>query len=502
MPAVTPPNPVPLTPEKAPLVLAPAPVIDRYPIIRGRDITGDSLSATYRLCNTGWRYTYVDLLNELLEHDGHARGVVRQRVLAVAGASIDINPPKLPKGHPDEELASEIAEFFAMDFEAIPSLSQSLGQLNWAVIYGLTGAETEWNIDPDLGWEPTALSNIHSRRLNYSDPMSWDLYIYDQGLVGPGFYMGPTVSMRGLRVANYPGKFITHAPALNGDYVTRDGEGRYIGVLMMLKRMIMRATAQDFERVIRPWVVGYFNREVDAQTKVAIATEEDEQVLTQATQALGVGALNAAVLPNSTKLEILRAASAMDVKDFLTFLNQEISKALLGQAFTTEPGANGNFAAMDIANKNTLKILRYDASALADTIRRDLAMPWMRLRYPEANRRLCPDVKLHVNELPDPQKIMTLIKDATTTDIPVDVDWAAEELGLTIVPKEEGMEDEPRRTRMVSAAKTGIEPGEDDPNEGKTPPAAEPPADDSLSSEDKKPAAPAKNGKAKPAAQA
>lgn len=471
--------PVPKEPERA-LVAGP-PVIDRYPTVIGASLTGQYLSAAYRLCATGWRYQYVDLINELLEHDPHTRGVARQRLLSVAAARVSITAPKLPKNHPDFDLAQEVAESFQYVFESIPARVQALHQLNWGVAYGLGGAEISWE-RTDEGWEPVELANIHSRRLNFSDPTSWDLYIYDQGLVGPGYYMGPTTGPRGLRVADFPGKFIIHAPALNGDYPTRDGEARYVGFYMLLKRMVVRATSQDFERVIRPWVVAYFNRE-RKQGEPPIATKTDIEDAESAAKALGAGALNSVALPDSVKIEILRAVAQMNAGEFLSFLNREISKGWLGQAFTTEPGANGNFATATVAEKATLRICQYDGHCLGDTLKRDLAGPWFRLNYPGLNRKLCPDVDVIVESLLSPDEIMKLAAQGTSIDMPVDIDRLGTATGLPLVGK---TDEDARRTRMVAAGKgetpapkhaataLDVEPGEDEESGGDERPSAPP----------------------------
>lgn len=436
-------------------LIARPPVIDRYPVILGQALSGQALTATYRLANTGWRYQYVDLLNELLEHDPHARAVTRQRVLAVAGGRVQITAAHLPKNDKREKLAGDIAEDFEQQFSNIPGRSQSIGQLNWGLFYGLSGSEIDWQRTD--GWEIGGLSNIHSRRLNYPNPTTWDLYIYDQGLVGPGLsYMGPTTGVYGLRVGDFPGKFICHAPALNGDYPTRDGEGRYIGMYMLLKRMVVRASAQDFERTIRPWVVGYFNRDMDDGNPPP-ATTEDIKALEDALAILGMGSLNSAALPNTVKVELLRAASAMSATEFLSFLNREISKALLGQAFTTEPGANGNLSTSQMAKEGTLEVLRYDGQCIADTLERDLATPWMKLNYPEANRKLLPRIKIMVDELPDPEKVANIATSLASVDVPIDVDELAEMTGMPVVAPDDK---KARRTRMVAAGKAESPPPE------------------------------------------
>jgi phage gp29-like protein len=441
--------PLPIEPAAGTQYIARPPIIDRYPIIIGQNLNGQNLSATYRVCLTGWRYQLVDILNELLEHDGHARGVVRQRILSVACGRIEVHPPRLRKDHPKADLAKEAADILAEQIDSIPNFTQAIAQLQWGVIYGISASEINWNFSAQDGWEPVGLSHIHSRRLNYPDPSTWDLYIYDQGLVGPGLNaFGPTVGMLGLRVGNYPGKFITHVPALNADYPTRDGEGRYIGFLMLLKRMIVRASAQDFERVVRPWVLGYFNRDADENGKPPAATPEDQTQLQNALKAFGLGSLNAASLPNTVKVELLKAISAMSAVEFLSYLNREMSKALLGQSFTTEPGANGNFATAEVAERGTLKISRYDGRCLADSLESGLARPWFRLRYPSESVKLAPRVKIMVDELPSPKDKMDLAVKGTSINMPLAVQSLADDTGLTLVSSPDEA-----RTGMLAAGK-------------------------------------------------
>ena len=447
-------------------LLARPAVIDRYPLVLGSEgLTSQYLSSAFRLCNTGWRYQFVDALDELLEHDPDARAPVRQRVLGVAFGRVEVSPPKLRKGHPDQKLAEEIAEHFRDEFLAIPRLSQRIAQLNWAVIYGLSSLEINWKND-DGGWQVAGLSNIRNRRLNYPDPTSWDLHIWDQGTVGPGFDSGPTQGLYGLRVLDYPGKFVVHTPSLNNDYPTRDGEGRYIAFYMLLKRMVTRVSAQDFERVIRPWVIGKFNKDANENGTQPAASKEDIRKLDQAIEALGMGAMNGAVLPETVKVELLRAASAMSATEFLGYLTRAITKSLLGQSFTTEPGANGNRSTADTASKDTLKILKYDARCLCDSLEEDIGWPWTRLNYEQAKRHIAPRIDIIVDELPTPKELMDLAAAATEIDVAVDADEIGVRTGLPLVRKDEA---DKRRTKLVSAAKPEGEQGQEGPEDNVVP---------------------------------
>jgi phage gp29-like protein len=226
---------------------------------------------------------------------------------------------------------------------------------------------------------------------------------------------------------------------------------------MLLKRMVERATAQDFERVIRPWVVGYFNRKNQEGKELPVADKLDIALLQSALQALGSGSMNSAALPNSVKIELLKAAAAMSAAEFLSFLNRSIAKALLGQAFTTEPGPNGNMATAEVADKNTGKILEYSVDALCDTLRAYMAVPWLQLNHPGVSKRFAPRIVGNVSDLPKPAELMTMAAQGARIDMPIDIDDLAARTHLKIL---EADDTTGRRTRIVSE-KAGPNPTDD-----------------------------------------
>lgn len=424
------------------------PIIDRFPTIIGANLNGQYLSSAFRLCNSGYRYQFVDVVDELIENDPDARALARARTLGIACGRYSVQPAELPEDAPQDQkdLAKKVADHYALDFSNIPCRRQRIQQLAWADCYGVTAEETIWEHPSKSIWTPVDLSFIHSRRLNYTNPVTWDLFVYDQGLVGPGAdYMGPTVGVYGLAVAKYPGKFIVHTPALSGQYPTRDGEARNIAYYMLLKRMVMRCTAQDFERLIRPWVVAYFNREMPDGQKEPFADRRDIAAANEALDAFGTGSMNSACLPNSVKVELLRAVTAMSALEFLSFINRALAKAFIGQSFTTEPGPNGNEATAKVADKNTDRILLYSAEAMCDTLRRDLSCPWLWLNYPNLPRHFAPRHVVAVADLPTPEELIKIAKDATLMDIPVDSIDIGQRTTLKLVAH-----DDENRTRNTS----------------------------------------------------
>lgn len=435
--------------------LAPPPMIDRFPVVIGQNLTGAYVSSAFRLANSGWRYQLVDLLDELLENDPATRGKVRARVLGVASARYAVQPGDLGEGASEQErdVAKAVADEFALDYANIPCRTQRIQQLAWADWYGVMALENFWA--KGGRWELTDTSFLHSRRLNYTNPYSWKLFVWDQGLTpGASEQRVGTSTTYGIRVADYPGKFIVHTPSLSGQYPTRDGEGRYVAFAMLLIRLIIRSSAQDFERVIRPWVLGYFNRALKENQESPVADQDDITSLEAALAALGAGSLNSAALPNTVKVELLRAASAMSAIEFVRYLGNSISIALLGQAFTIEPGANGNFGTAQTADKNTQKILEYSAGALCDTQRRDWATVWTRLNHPALPRKYVPRITFNATDLPSAKELMDMAKIGTEIGMPIEI----RDLGDRTFLKTVAAEDEiTPRTKLVKAeaASTG-----------------------------------------------
>jgi len=444
--------------------LAPAPVVDRYPIVQGSNLTLQYVSNAYRLCTQGYRYAFVDVINELLEHDPHSRGVVRQRILPVAGARLDVLPADLPKGDPQTALAQKIADEVQRQLSALRMRAQAFGALAWAgTIFGIGGAELDWR-KTDQGYELKGLRFIHTRRLNVTNPLTWDVHVWDQGLIGPGLdsnWSGSTSGVYGLRCADFPGKFVLHQPQLAGEYSTRSGEARYTGFYMALKRTVVRATAMDFERTIRPWILGYYNRDPSAKsTDPKFAQNGDIQKLDAAVRGLGLGSLNSAILADTCKVEALRAASLYSPIEFVNFVDEQISKALLGQTFTTQPGAHGNKSAAETAKDGTREILRYDAQCLADTLERDVVYWIVKLNFPGMEERLCPRLYFNIDDAIEPAELMKLAATATTLDMAIDQLDLAKRVGLKLVDPDSKTA---LRTRLISAGKGPTPPDPNDP---------------------------------------
>lgn len=428
--------------------LAPPPVIDRYPIIIGSGLTLQYISSVFRLCTTGFRQQYVDLLDEMLEKDPHAYAVISKRVLGVAGGRVEVTPATCKPGSRDETLAIEIAENFDHQLQAIPDLSRHISALAWASFYGVAGVETRWARD-GRGWLVDHFSFVHPRRLSYPVPGTWDLYIWDQGMVGTVYGLSPTRGVYGLRLADYPGKFVIHAPQVRGDYPTREGLGREIAYWMALKLIGSRGAARYLERYASPIPEVTYNTASNSDKPGRAATNEDITQAQAAAESMARGSLAGYTHPDTIALNLTSGdapgKSKLGYLEWLGFCNAEMSKAALSGTLTTEVGSTGgNRSLGDTQKKGEIQLFRNDAKSLSASLDRDFVQWWVRLNYGDQALRLRPHVRIHVEEDPDPMEMIERAAKACSNGVPVDADWLADEVGLHVVGK-----DDPEARRMV-----------------------------------------------------
>ena len=194
--------------------VAPWPLVDRYPILIGSNLTLSYITAALRICQNGYRQQLVDVLDELIEKDPHTQGVVAQRVLAVAGGRVEITPAPVADPESDEAAkAKEIAADVQRRIDAIPERTQAFFACLFAsLFYGAGADEIHWRLDAD-GWNITGLGFVHSRRIAWPDQNDWSAHIWDQGSVMPTSIASPPTRAHCPALAAASFSAISPAPA-------------------------------------------------------------------------------------------------------------------------------------------------------------------------------------------------------------------------------------------------------------------------------------------------
>lgn len=424
--------------------LAPAPIADKWPTVVGSSLSLAYLSATYRLALSGYRRQYVDALGELIERDPHLYAVLMQRVMTACGARI-ILAPRDAKSKRARRLTKDVQSIV----DSITGLRQSMVSLAFSgFYYGMGAAETIWEPQPRyakrgpaIGYVPTRLNFVHSRRLNLPNPSSWDVSIWDQGPVNgmDSRLAEPTRANYGLRIDDYPGKFVLFSPQLHADYPTREGVGRVVAFWSALKTMGARGAAQYVERYAKPWAVATYATTSNGVPRAAEASAVNNDVgaADQALRALGAGSLAGVVIPDSVKItlqQIVGSRSAIGHKDWIDICNREMSKGVLGQTDTTDGGGSGSRARASVQKTGSDQIARLDVMLLADCLQTMLVDWIVRLNWP-ADYDLRPFITLAVDPEPDPYGTMKLASMAAASGMPVDADKLSHIIGIALVDR-------------------------------------------------------------------
>ena len=423
--------------------LAPAPLADRFPLVVGQSLSIAYLSQVLRLCTVGYRLQFVDLLNELLEHDPHLFSVVQKRILATANGRIEIVSAITDPTHKDFDRAAKVAELVQSEIDRIPNRTQVLAALLWGIYYGLSAAEIFWSRE-GAKWHVDRLDFVHSRRLSYPDSQSWQLHIWDQGQVfgwDSPFGSSPTnATVYGLRISDYPGKFIVFAPQLRGDYPTRDGLGRQCATWAVFKRVGVRGAVDYLERFSKPFMDVVYNTATslgDGPAVPRVATQADIDLAETLAQSVGPGGNSSAFHADSIKLDPKTydgtGTSRLTWSEWVGLCNAEESKAVLGSTLGTEVGhGGGNRALGEVMERGETELSQYDASCLGEAFKRDLVTWIVRLNSPN-DLDVIPDVDIHVETDPDPKAILENAKTLTSIGGPVDLDKLSDEVGIPLV---------------------------------------------------------------------
>lgn len=436
-PAATPIVAEPITVPQNVGAIAPWPAVDKTnAVVIGPGLSLGYISAIFRISMQGYRQSYVDLLDEMLEKDPHAFSVLSKRVMGVSSGRLLVTPAEVEAGDTnDEKDAAEIAKVTGDMIAAVPAIEDRLTELAWALYYGIVGEEIHW-IRDGRGWMVDRLSLVHSRRLSYPVSGSWDLYIWDQGQVFSSWgAAAQTQRMFGSRVADAPGKFIIHAPQIRGGYPTRNGLGRQLAYWMALKLVASRGAPTYLERYANPWTEGTYQTEPKDGKR--IASQDDIDKAEVALRAMGAGSLSHFLHADTIAINAKSAdtsPSKLTFAEWIAICDGQTSKAVSGSTLGTEVGhGGGNRALGETQRKGEIQLYKHDAGMMASSLRRDLVSSIVRLNFPNAPARLYPGVKLHVEDDPDPMRIIERAAKGASAGMPVDADEVAKQAGVPLI---------------------------------------------------------------------
>jgi len=347
-------------------------------------LTPGRLAAMLRDAAQGDHRAYLTLAEEMEERDPHYASVLATRKRAVSGLEITVEAAS------DEAADVDLADA-VRDLVALPEIGDLLPDLLDALGKGYAVAEIIWD-RTGRTWRP--------ERYEWRDPRHFVFDLEDGRTLR---LLDEADMMRGIPLAPY--KFIVHVPRLKSGLPIRGGLARLVAVSHMCKSYALTDWLAFAEVFGMPLRLGRYGPS---------ASEDDIRKLVSAVANIGTDA--AAVIPESMRIEFVEggkvAAGGQELFQRLAeWLDRQVSKAVLGQTMTTDDGSS--LAQAQVHNDVRLDILRADVRQLANTLNRDLVVPYIQLNHGPQERY--PRLRLPV---PEPEDL-TALADALAKLVPL-----------------------------------------------------------------------------------
>lgn len=360
-------------------------------------LTPDRLGRILKEADTGAPVRYLELAEAIEERDPHYVGVLGTRRRSVSQIEISV---KEAKGVPG---AAKHAEMIR-DWLDRDELSSELFDILDAIGKGYSFTEIVWDTSEGQ-WIPD--------RLEYWDPRFFRFARHD--LRTPML-----VDAHGAEQDVPAFRFIQANIQAKSGYPLRSGLARIAAWSWMFKAYTQRDWAIFTQTYGQPLRVGKWR---------AGASEEDKDTLFRAVA--NIAGDCAAVIPESMMIEFVQTsnlgAAATLYKDRADWLDQQISKAVLGQTATTDAIAGGHAVGREHRQVQE-DIERADAKALAAILNRDLIRPWIELEF--GPQRAYPKLVIGNPEQEDLAQLTDAIDKMVRLGLEVDQDEVRGKFGL------------------------------------------------------------------------
>ncbi len=310
------------------------------------------LANIVRASEDGDATAYLELAEEMEEKDLHYLSVLGTRKRAVAQLPIEVEAA-------GEEPHHELQADFVRKWLKRDMLQQEIFDILDAIGKGYSATEMIWQMRPGR-WLPNDLKRRDPR---------W--FEFDR-------INGETLRLRGNGgepEALPAGKFIVHVHPAKSGLPIRGGLARAVAWAWMFKNFSIKDWVSFLETYGMPMRVGKYD---NGETEANIA------ILMRAVADLGSDA--AAVFPKTMDVEFIQANAGSapgDLwKSMCEFMDDQISKAVLGQTNTTDAKSGGlGSGQADVHNDVRKDIRDADAMLVAATLNRDLVVPMIMFNF-------------------------------------------------------------------------------------------------------------------------
>ncbi|MFN3582605.1 DUF935 domain-containing protein [Phenylobacterium sp.] len=313
-------------------------------------LTPERLDAILRQANQGDLHAFLTLAEEMEERDPHYGSVLQTRKLAVLGLERKLT---WSKGKEDDPRAAEIQEA-CEDLLQADEMDDLVGHLLDAIAKGYAAPEICWSTAGQ--WRPERYEWRDPRHFEFDRETGRELRLKEAGAVG------------GLPLEPY--KFAVHIASRKSGLPARGGLARLVAFSFVCKLYGLKDWMAYAEIFGIPLRLGRYD---------GSASPDDVAVLKRAV--FGLGSDAAAVLPKSMDIEFPELGKATGGAELfqalVTWIDNQVSKAVLGQTGTTDMQSGGGFAQSKVLNEVRADLTKADAKGVGGAITRAVLTPFV-----------------------------------------------------------------------------------------------------------------------------
>lgn len=354
------------------------------------------LANILRAADLGDPLRYFELAEQIEERDLHYAGVLATRKRSVAQLAINVDAASDDAAHVEQ--ADMVRDFIARG-----DLGEELFDVLDAIGKGVSFSEIIWDTSEGQ-WRPG--------RLEWRDPR-WFRFDRVDGRT-------PQLMTEAGFVPLMPFKFVCATIRAKSGLPVRSGLARLAAWSWMFKAFTQRDWAIFVQTFGQPIRVGKYQPG---------ATEDDKDTLFRAVA--NIAGDCAAIVPDSMMIEFVESknvSSSLDLYERRAdWLDQQVSKAVLGQTTTTDAIAGGHAVSQEHRQVQE-DIERADSRTLSAILNRDLVRPWIDLEY--GPQDAYPTIRIGREDATDVEVTIDGIVRLVPLGLRVQKSWANDLLGI------------------------------------------------------------------------
>lgn len=420
------------------VVIREKPLFEQFQRIGG-SIDPARVSQILAQADQGQPAILCDLFNESRQKDGHLQGICYTRDVAVGLCGLEFVELDDEEAKRKDKKAIALCRRIRDEFEDFNLL---VDHLTGAYIPGHATATIKWERTNDGLLLPRSAERLNARDFIFSQKNGKLRYARF-----PGDIEGVDL------VAENPGRVLQVQRRITGDVQVREGLIRCLVWAALLRNWSLKDWVALGEIGWKPWRLATYKKG---------ASQKDIDELCDMLERLG--ATGVAAIPETTELKVEwpkgmspGTGGSSTHRELLDSMGREMSKAVLGQTTSAEPGPNGSRASDQVRDKVRTDIRETDAIADAACL-----YPMFKLAVAVniGPNVACPVPWFQTDESVDQLAFAQAVKNLADAKVRVPQKWIRDELGAP-EPKE-GEE-------VIGETEATPDPNEPQPKPGEKP---------------------------------